>query len=214
VVGVFEANGSGFESEIWGDVEQLMQAFRRPAFSSVTLRLNDPANFDALKTRLEADPRLTIEVEREKRYYAKQSEIMANFIRILGTFVTIIFSLGAIVGAAITMYAAVANRTVEIGTMRALGFARRSVLAAFLVESLFLALIGGGLGMVVASFMQFITVSTTNWGTFSELAFSFTLSPDIVMQGLIFSLFMGLIGGFFPAVRAARLNILSALRAS
>jgi ABC-type antimicrobial peptide transport system permease subunit len=214
VVGIFEAEGAGFESEIWVDAEQLIQAFRRPVFSSITVQLADGGDFSSLKSRLESDPRLTVEVEREKRYYAEQSEMMATFIRVLGIFVTVIFSLGAMIGAMITMYASVANRTTEIGTMRALGFPRRSLLSAFLFESLLLAAIGGGIGILLASFLQFFTVSTTNFATFSELAFRFILSPAIVVESLIFSLAMGFFGGFLPAVRASRQKIVEAFRAS
>ncbi len=214
VVGLFEAEGAGFESEIWTDAEQLVQAFRRPVFSSITLQLASPGDYSTLKSRLESDPRLTVEVEREKEYYAKQSEMLATFIRVLGIFVTVIFSLGAMIGAMITMYASVANRTTEIGTMRALGFPRRSILIAFLFESLFLALIGGGLGILLASSLQFFTVSTTNFATFSELAFRFVLSPAIIIESLTFSLAMGFFGGFLPAFQASRQRIVEAFRAS
>jgi ABC-type antimicrobial peptide transport system permease subunit len=212
VVGLFEAEGAGFESEIWVDAEQLMQAFRRPVFSSLTLRLSSPAGFSSLKERLEADPRLIVEVKREKAYFAEQSEMMATFIRVLGIFVTLIFSIGAMIGAMITMYAAVSNRTVEIGTLRALGFSRRSILAAFLAESLVLSLAGGGTGLALASLLQTLTVSTTNFATFSELAFGFSLSPSITLQSIAFALIMGFLGGFLPAARAARLDIIQALR--
>lgn len=214
VVGVFDAEGAGFESEIWVDAEQLVQAFRRPVFSSVTVQLASSGDFSALKSRLESDPRLTVEVAREKEYYAEQSEMMATFIRVLGIFVTVIFSLGAMIGAMITMYASVANRTTEIGTMRALGFPRRSILGAFLFESLLLASIGGGIGILLASFLRFVTVSTTNFATFSELAFRFILSPEIVVQSLTFALVMGFLGGFLPAVSASRQKIVEAFRAT
>jgi ABC-type antimicrobial peptide transport system permease subunit len=137
---------------------------------------------------------------------------MAGFIRILGLFITIIFSFGATIGAMITMYAAVANRTVEVGTLRALGFSRRSILLAFLTESLFIALLGGVIGIVLSSLLQFVSISTLNFNSFSELAFSFALSPGIIGWTLVFAAMMGLIGGFLPSVRAARLNIVNALR--
>ncbi len=216
IVGEFEAGGTGFESEIWGDADQVMQALNRSAaFSSVTVRLKDTNSFDALNRSMQADNRLnTIKIEREKEYYERQSRMMAMFIRIMGLLITIGFSVGAMIGAMITMYAAVANRTVEIGTLRALGFPRRSVLTAFLIEAIFLSLIGGGMGLLIASGLQFFTISTVNFGTFSELAFSFALSPDIVVGSLLFAVVMGVAGGFLPALRAARLDILSALRAS
>jgi ABC-type antimicrobial peptide transport system permease subunit len=212
IVGIFDGGRTGFDSEIWGDVEVIMPAWRRPAFSSVSVRLRDPKEFEALKQRLENDQRMVVDVKREKQYYDEQSKFMSIFINVLGTVVTFIFSFGAMIGAMITMYAAVSNRTQEIGTMRALGFRRRSVLGAFLVESVFLGILGGIAGIALSSLLQFITISTTNWNTFSELAFSFKLSPFIVVQALIFSVIMGLVGGFLPAVRASRLKIVEALR--
>jgi ABC-type antimicrobial peptide transport system permease subunit len=137
--------------------------------------------------------------------------MMAKFLRILGISLTLIFSIGAIIGAMITMYAAVANRTNEIGTMRALGFQRVSILTSFLMESLFLAFIGGCIGLFFASFLQLFTVSTMNWQTFSELAFSFSLTLEIISIALLFALVMGFIGGVLPAFRAARMNIVDAL---
>lgn len=214
VVGLFDAGKTGFDSEIWGDADQLMQSFRRPVYSSLIFRLNDSNAFERVKEAIESDPRLALEAKRENRFYADQSEQLANFIRILGMTLSIVFSIGAIIGAMITMYAAVANRTGEIGTLRALGFRRRAVLAAFLLESLFLALLGGIVGLALASLMQFFSISTMNWQSFAELAFSFTLTPAIVGKSLAFALFMGLLGGFLPAARAARLNIVEALRSA
>jgi ABC-type lipoprotein release transport system permease subunit len=212
VVGIFDAGGSAFDSEIWVDADQMMQAFRRTVFSSVLLRLRDPAEFDALKTRLEADPRLTVDVRRETAYYGAQSEVMANFIRVLGLMVTVIFSLGAVIGAMITMYAAVANRTTEIGTLRALGFPRRAIWTAFVVEALVLSAAGWLLGILAASGLQVVSISAMNFATFTEIAFRFILSPAIALQSLIFALVMGLFGGVLPAVRASRLGIVQALR--
>jgi len=214
VVGVFDAGNTGFSSEIWGDVDQLMQAFRRQVYSSITFKLRDSSRFDEFKTRIEGDPRLTLEAKRETRYYQDQSEMMAKFLRILGITLTVVFSLGAVIGAMITMYAAVAQRITEIGTLRALGFQKGSILAAFVLESLFLGLIGGSAGLLFASFLQLITISTMNWQTFAELAFSFTLTMDIALKSLVFSLIMGFVGGFLPALRAAKMNIVDALRAS
>jgi putative ABC transport system permease protein len=213
VVGIFEAGGSGFESEVWGDVDELSDAFQRHIFSSVTFRLGPGANFAEMQNRLEADPKLTVDVIAEKEYYRMQSQSFTRFVNILGLAISIIFSLGAIVGAMITMYAAVANRTVEIGTLRALGFGRASILTAFMAESLFIALAGGIAGIVLAWFLQFVEVSTTNWDTFAELAFSFKMSGSIAVSALIFSVIMGITGGFLPAARAARLKIITALRA-
>mgnify|MGYP005833858213 CR=1 FL=1 len=212
VVGILEAGNTGFGSEVWGDADLIMQAFRRPVYSAVIFRLSDPTLFAQVRERLEDDPRLTVEVHREVEFYARQSEMMASFIRILGLVLTVIFSFGATIGAMITMYAAVAGRTREIGTLRALGFARRSILTAFLAESLLLSAIGAGVGLLCASLMQFLTVSTTNFQTFSELAFSFTLTPRIVAESLLFAFGMGLAGGVLPAFRASRLGIVEALR--
>jgi ABC-type lipoprotein release transport system permease subunit len=214
VVGTFDAGRSGFDSEIWGDADQLMQAFRRPVYSAVILRMSDASRFDVLKARLENDPRLTVEAKRESVFYAEQSEVLANFIGYLGLTLSVIFSVGATIGAMITMYASVASRTAEIGTLRALGFRSRGILAVFLAESLLLGLAGGVAGLVFASFMQLLTISTMNWQSFAELAFTFTLDAAIVAKSLAFALFMGLVGGFLPALRAARLNIVDALRAA
>jgi putative ABC transport system permease protein len=213
VVGVFDAGNTGFSSEVWGDADQLMQAFRRPVYSTVIFKLHDPSQFSQFKQRIESDPRLNLEAKRENRYYAEQSEIMSKFLSILGLSLTVIFSFGAMLGAMITMYSAVANRTSEIGTLRALGFQRGNILRAFLYESLFLGLIGGLVGVFLASFMQLITISTMNFQTFSELAFSFTLTWEIAWKALAFSLGMGLVGGFLPSVHASRMNIVDSLRA-
>jgi len=214
VVGIFDAGRTGFDSEIWGDSEQMMQAFRRLAFSALVLRLADTERFDAVKQQIESDPRLTLEAKRETRFYADQSEMLSKFISYLGTTISIIFSVGAVIGAMITMYASVASRTAEIGTLRALGFSRTAILVAFLVEALLLGAIGGIVGLVAASFMQALAISTTNFQTFAELAFSFKLTPRIVVASLVFALAMGLVGGFLPAARAARLKIVDALRAA
>jgi putative ABC transport system permease protein len=214
IVGIFDANKTGFDSEVWGDVDQLMQAFRRPVYSSMLLKLNDPGAFEHLKDTLEGDPRLTLDVKRETVYYAEQSEALATFINILGLALSVIFSIGATLGAMITMYAAVANRTQEIGTLRALGFKKSSVLVTFLLESIFLSLLGGAVGLAFASLMQFLTISTLNWQTFAELAFTFTLTPGIAAQSIFFAIVMGVLGGVLPAARAARMKIVDSLRAA
>ncbi len=213
VVGVFDAGQTAFANEIWGDGEQLLQAFRRVSFSSVIARLNRPEDIDAVSQALAADPRLTIEAFAERQFYENQSKDLSRFITIIGNTLSIIFSLGATIGAAITMYASVATRTGEIGTLRALGFRRRSILAAFLLEALLLSLVGAAAGLFAASFLQATTISTTNFSSFSELAFSFKLTPGIVMNGTIFALVMGLVGGFLPAIKASRMKIVDALRA-
>lgn len=214
VVGLFDAGNSGFDSEIWGDADQLMQAFRRIAYSAIVLRLDDSAHFDGFKHDIEGDPRLTLDAKREQTFYSDQSKALSNFISILGLTLSVIFSIGAMIGATITMYASVANRVGEIGTLRALGFQRRSILAAFLAEAMLLALAGGVVGLAFASLMQFLSFSTTNFQSFSELAFGFRLNAAIVAKTLLFSLVMGMVGGFLPALRAARMQIVDALRAA
>ncbi len=214
IVGVFDAGRTGFNSEIWGDAEQMLQAFRRIVYSAVIFRLVDTDRFADVKRMIESDPRLTLEAKRETQFYADQSEQLAKFISYLGTTISAIFSIGAIIGAMITMYASVASRTAEIGTLRALGFSRPAILVAFLGEALLLGLVGGIAGLIGASFMQFVPISTTNFQTFAEIAFTFTLTPPIVAGSLAFALFMGFVGGFLPAARAARLKIVDALRAA
>jgi putative ABC transport system permease protein len=214
VVGMFDAGRTGFDSEIWGDAEQMLQAFRRLGFSALIFRLADTERFDDVKREIESDPRLTLEAKRETRFYADQSEALSKFISYLGTTISVIFSIGAIIGAMITMYASVASRTAEIGTLRALGFSRAAILVAFLVEALLLGLLGGVAGLAAASLMQAISISTMNFQTFAELAFTFTLTPRIVAASLAFALAMGFVGGFLPAARAARMKIVDALRAA
>jgi ABC-type antimicrobial peptide transport system permease subunit len=214
VVGVFDSGGAAFDSEVWGDAEQLMQAFKRNAYSSMIARLVDPALHEPLKARLEADPRLTLDVKRERVFYEEQSQALSKFISYLGLTLSIIFSIGAMIGAMITMYAAVANRVGEIGTLRALGFRRSAVLSAFLLESILLGAVGGAVGIALASVMQLVQISTMNWQSFAELAFTFALTPGIAMLSFGFAIVMGVVGGFLPAVRAARLSIIDALRAA
>jgi ABC-type antimicrobial peptide transport system permease subunit len=213
VVGVFDAGNTGFSSEIWGDVEQLLQAFRRTVFSAVILRLNDPGAFDALKARLESDPRLPVQVRREVEFYEAQSRRLADFIRLLGLVLTAIFGLGAVLGAMITMYAQVGTRINEIGTMRALGFQRRHILLAFLLEAGLLGGLGWLIGMIPAAFLNFLTLSTINWSSFAEITFRFALTPGILLKSLAFGVGMGLVGGMLPALKAARLPLIEALRA-
>jgi len=213
VVGHFDAGGSGFDSEIWGDVDQLMQSFRRASYSSMVLRLANTDAFDKFRADIDVDPRLANEAKREQQFYSDQSKALSAFINILGLTLTTIFSVAAMIGAMITMYASVANRVGEIGTLRALGFQRTNVLMAFLIEAVLLGLVGGIAGLLCASLMQFASFSTTNFQTFADLSFRFVLTPAIIVKTLLFSMAMGLIGGFLPALRASRLNIVDALRA-
>ncbi len=214
VVGILEAGNTGFASELWADVETLLAAFRRTGFSSVILRLRDPGAFEALKARLESDPRLPVQVLREVQFYENQSKRLATFIRLLGLALTGIFGIGAILGAMVTMYAQVGARVSEIGTLRALGFKRHHILAAFLLESMLLGFLGWGLSMVPAALLNFFTLSTLNWSSFAELSFKFALTPGILVKSLFFGVGMGLVGGFLPALKAARLPLLEALRAA
>jgi ABC-type antimicrobial peptide transport system permease subunit len=177
------------------------------------VRLADPRGFESLRAALEDDPRLSIEVKPERAFYEEQSQALSNFIRHLGVTLSVIFSVGAMIGATITMYAAVADRTAEIGTLRALGFRRRGILTAFMAESLSMALVGWAMGVALASLMRRVGISTMNWQSFAELSFSFVLTPEVVLTSLVFALAMGLAGGFLPALRAARLKIVDALRA-
>lgn len=212
VVGIMESGGTGFDSEVWGDSDLLMATFRRPVYSSLLARLGDPSQFQALRERVLRDPRLSLDVWRESDYYAAQSQLMSRFIRVLGITLTFIFSLGAVIGSMVTMYGAVANRVSEIGTLRSLGFRRRTVLSTFMVESILLSGFGGFLGLGGAALLDRFTISTMNWQTFSELSFRFTLNRHIAMAALAFAVCMGVAGGVFPAVRAARLEIVEALR--
>jgi len=212
VVGVFEAGGAAFESEIWADADQIADAARRTGYSTKTVRLKSPGEFDGLRATVDADPRWNLEAKREDRFYEESSGPLANFIRVLGTAIAIFFSLGATLGAMITMYAQVASRVREVGTLRALGFRRRSVLGSFLVESLILSLLGAVAGCIFASMLAATSFTTTNWSSFTEIKFNFHFSPDIGLKATVFALFMGLIGGLLPATRAARLAIAEATK--
>lgn len=212
IVGILDAHGSAYESEVWGDVELFMPVFDRPVFQNVTLRMDDPSHFEALKKRLEADPRFSLQVRREDEFYASQSGAMATLLRTLGLFVTIIMALGAVFGALNTMYASVASRTKEIGTLLALGFSRGAVMTSVLVESVSLCVIGGAIGCLLALPVRTFTTGTMSFATFSELAFRFEVTPMMMGAGILFAAMMGLVGGFFPARRAAMMPITEAVR--
>ena len=212
VVGVFTAEDAAFESEIWGDVDLMMPAFQRDGYQSIIVKLVDPVMFDSFKAAVESDPRLYLQPQRERDYYTAQSVAMTTVIRVFGTFVTLILSIGAMFGAMNTMYAAVAYRTREIGTLRALGFSRTRIVTAFLGESIALALIGGVIGCVLALPVHGMSTGTTNFSSFSEVAFKFRITPALLVGGVIFSAFMGALGGLLPAIRAARIPVARALR--
>lgn len=214
VVGIFDAGGSAFDSELWTDAGVLAQAFKRPEniFQSVTVRLADAAAFDGLKDALTSDPRLSVQVEREEAYYTKQSQMVSTLIRVLGFLVAFVMAIGAVFGALNTMYSAVAARAREIATMRALGFGGGSVVLSFMLEALLIAAAGGVLGCLAVLPLNGFTAGTMNWQTFSHLAFAFKVTPQLLLAGISFALLMGLAGGVLPAVRAARLPVATALR--
>ena len=211
VVGVFDGQESGFDSEVWGDAEQFMATFHRPVFSSLTLRLAHASLLLQLKDRLERDPRYNVTVKREPEYYEGKAENLARMIRMTGLFLTVVFSIGAMLGATMTMSASVAQRTTEIGTLRTLGFTRLDILLVFLVESIALGTIAGLAGIACAALLQFSTVSTVNWDTGTEIVFRFHLAPEQVGFGFLFALLMSVVGGLVPAARAARLDVVQAL---
>jgi putative ABC transport system permease protein len=213
VVGLFDAGNAAFSSEIWGDVNILMPSFRREQFSSVTFKPRRDADFQTLKDTLEKDPRLGTSVMHEPDFYEAQSKDLSTFIRYLGGFVSIVFSLGAVIGAMITMYSAVATRVREIGILRAIGFSRTSIFSAFLKECLLMGLLGGVLGIILASSLSVMTFATTNFANWADISFGFQLTPGIAAAGLAFALVMSFIGGALPALRAARVEIVDSLRA-
>ena len=212
VAGHFSSGGSSFESEIWGENEQLMPVLRGEFFQVIALRLKSAALYEDVKRVLENDPRLQVDAHRESEFYASQSAVLRVILNFLAVFITGIMAIGAVFGAVNTMYAAVASRTGEIAVLLTLGFKPRSVLASFLTEATFLALVGGLLGCLVALPINGIVTSTTNWSSFSMIAFSFLVTPRILLEGVIFSLVMGVLGGFFPARRAARMPVVQAIR--
>jgi putative ABC transport system permease protein len=214
VVGVFDAGGSSFDSEVWGDAHLLNGAYKRPdtLSQSVTVHLTSPAALQQLKDSLTSDPRLNVDVTREIDYYAKQSTRMTTLITILGGFVAGIMAIGAVFGALNTMYSAVAERGREIATMRALGFGAAAVVFSFLIEALLISFVGGGIACLAVLPLNGLTTSTMNFQTFSNLAFAFKITPELLVKGIVFALVMGVIGGLLPAVRAARLPVATALR--
>ena len=208
----FTAGGSAFESEIWGENEQILPVFRGENFQSVTFRLKDPAAFEEAKRTLEADKRVTVDVHRESDFYTQQSQLLGRILEFLAIMITSIMAVGAIFGAINTMYAAVAARSSEIAVLLTLGFHPRSVLASFLAESALIAVVGGVIGALLALPINGLITSTTNWASFSEIAFTFRVTPGLLLAGMAFAVVMGLVGGYFPARRAARMAVVQALR--
>jgi putative ABC transport system permease protein len=213
VVGVFDDQGSSHESEVWTDRDVVRTSFgREGSVSAVRVRLSSAAKFDAFKIAVEQDKNLGLEAVRETTYYEKQSEGVSIFVTALGSVIAVFFSFGAMIGALITMHASVANRQREIGTLRALGFSRTSILFSFLAESVALALLGGVVGALASTAMGLVSFSLINFATFSELVFSFEPTPGIVLTAVAFAAVMGVFGGFLPALRAARVSPVTAMR--
>jgi putative ABC transport system permease protein len=214
VVGVFDAGGSAFDSEVWADAHVLNQVYKRPdnIFQSVTVHLTSPDAIQKFKDAVTADPRMNVDVDREVNYYSKQSQTMTTIITTLGGIVAVIMGIGAVFGALNTMYSAVSERSREIATLRALGFGAGSVVFSFTLEALLISFIGGVVGCLAVLPLNGLTTGAMNWQTFSHLAFAFRITPPLLVQGIIFALVMGLIGGLPPAIRAARRPVAPALR--
>ncbi|MES2176295.1 MAG: FtsX-like permease family protein [Gemmatimonadota bacterium] len=212
VVCRFTADGSSFESEIWGENEQFQNVFRGNSFQSLTFRLKDPAAFDEVKRAMLADQRIQVDAHRESEFYASQSELLGNILRFLAIMITSIMAVGAVFGAVNTMYAAVSSRTPEIAVLLTLGFHPRSILTSFLAESALIAFVGGIVGCLLALPINGVVTSTTNWASFSEIAFAFRVTPQLLLAGIVFSVVMGVVGGFFPARRASKMPVIQALR--
>ena len=212
VVCRFTADGSSFESEIWGENEQFQSVFRGGSFQDVAFRLKDPAGFEDAKRAFLADQRIQVDAHRESEFYASQSQLLGSLLRFLAIMITSIMAVGAVFGAVNTMYAAVSSRTPEIAVLLTLGFHPRSVLASFLAESALIAFVGGIIGCLLALPINGVVTSTTNWASFSEIAFAFRVTPKLLLSGILFAVVMGVVGGFFPARRASRLPVIQALR--
>jgi ABC-type antimicrobial peptide transport system permease subunit len=212
VVGHFAADGSSFESEIWGENEQFMPVFRGEVFQVVTFRMADPSSFEGIKETLEADARLSLDAFREREFYEDQGSSLSQILDFIAGFIAGSMAIGAVFGAVNTMYAAVSSRAPEIGVLLSLGFKPRNVLSSFLLEAVLIALLGGVVGCVLVLPLNGLITSTTNWNSFSEIAFAFRVTPRLLMYGMVFSVVMGLVGGFLPARRAAKQHVVEALR--
>ena len=214
IVGIFDAGGTSFDSEVWADAKLLGPAYGRGEsfFQSVTVHLTSPDALQQVRDTLTKDPRLNVDVTREVDYYTKQSGRLTSLITILGGLVAVVMAIGAVFGALNTMYSAVAERGREIGTMRALGFGGGAVIFSFMVEALLISFVGGALGCLSVLRLNGYTTGAMNLQTFSHVAFAFRITPDLLAQGIIFALVMGVVGGLLPAVRAASVPVASALR--
>jgi len=215
IVGMFDSDGSAFDSEVWADASVLNGNYDRPPnmYQSVTARLASVDDFEAFKTSLRDDPRTTVEAQREQEYYASQSQIVTTLITVLGSLVAMVMALGAVFGALNTMYSAVSERSREIAVLRAIGFGGGAIVLSFVVESLLIAFVGGVVGCLAVLPVNGLTTGTINWQTFSHLAFAFRITPGLLLAGMVFALLMGLLGGLPPAIRAARANVAHTLRA-
>lgn len=214
IVGIFDAGGSSFDSDVWGDAHLIGPAFNRPDiyFQSITVHLASASALQQLKDAATADPRLNVDVTREIDYYSKQSNRLTKLITVLGGLVAGVMAIGAVFGALNTMYSAVAERGREIATMRALGFGGPSVVFSFVIEALLIAFIGGLVGCIAVLPLNGLTTGAMNLQTFSHVAFAFKITTELLVKGIVFALVMGIIGGFLPAVRAASMPVASALR--
>jgi ABC-type antimicrobial peptide transport system permease subunit len=211
IVGIFEARGSAIDSEMWADYREIMQAFDRQTYSTVVVRARDAAAVDAILRTVAGDRRVKLSAKTEMKYYQEQTSTSGP-LKAFGIFLAVIMSIGASFAGMNAMYASVASRVREIATLRVLGFTPFSILASFLIESVFLALIGGLLGCALSLPINGLATGTTNFQTFSEIVFYFTITPDLMLRGLIFAAVMGAVGGILPALAAARQPILQALR--
>ena len=214
IVGIFDAGGSAFDSDVWGDAHLIGPAYNRPDvfFQSVTVHLTSPSAFQQLKDAATSDPRLNVDVTREIDYYSKQSNRLTKLITVLGGMVAAVMAIGAVFGALNTMYSAVSERGREIATMRALGFGGPAVVFSFVIEALLISFVGGLIGCLAVLPLNGLTTGAMNLQTFSHLAFAFKITPELLVKGVVFALFMGVLGGLLPAIRAASLPISQALR--
>ncbi len=215
IVGVFDGEGTAFDSEVWADAAILNGFYQRPpnVYQSATVRLKASEDLPAFQKALESDPRLNLQALRETDYYAKQSQVVTKLITVLGTLVAVVMGLGAVFGALNTMYSAVSERSREIAVLRAIGFGGGAIVLSFFLESLLIAVVGGLVGCVAVLPVNGLTTGTINWQTFSHLAFAFRITPDLLATGMVFALIMGALGGLPPAIRAARANVATTLRA-
>ena len=213
VVGIFESSGKAFESEIWVDANSLASATKRDSFSSALLRVKDEGTLSALSKRITDDPKLHLKALSERTFYEDQQGIASGALKGLAVFISFIMAVGAGFAGMNTMYAAVARRTKEIGTLRVLGFGRFSILIAFLLESVAVALLGAAMGVLLAMPLNFISTGTSNWATFSEIAFNFRVTVDLILLAMVFGAIIGFVGSLLPSIRASRLRIVEALRA-